>query len=359
MGGEVMRKLFFVLMLSLLLLPSLKAWAQQTEAPTVGEERREEQKKQTVATRVVEVERGGALLPYGRLVIEPSFEYNHISGTNVSISGFTIFQAILIGRVQVQKLQRDLFIPALTFRLGLKKAELYTRIPYFFRTDRLVFPESSGGTANILDRSFSDNGMGDITSYIYYHLLQEGQWKPWVPDTVIRVGVSFPTGKDPYDIRREFVQELGAVVPVEFPTGTGHWGLSFGSTFVRTADPAVFFLNVAYFINFPRFVGEVNDVNFGNINLGNTFEYSVGLILSLQERLSMNFALNQRITGKTTQDGASLPDSSLNSISFNIGATYVIPPRMAVDFVVGIGLSEDAPDVSVLIRTPIMFKFGK
>ena len=48
-----MRKLFFVLMLSLLLLPSLKAWAQQTEAPTVGEERREEQKKQTVATRVV------------------------------------------------------------------------------------------------------------------------------------------------------------------------------------------------------------------------------------------------------------------------------------------------------------------
>ena len=73
----------------------------------------------------------------------------------------------------------------------------------------------------------------------------------------------------------------------------------------------------------------------------------------------MNFALNQRITGKTIQNGSSLPDSSLNAISFNIGATYVIPPRMAVDFVVGIGLSEDAPDVSVLVRTPIMFKFGK
>ncbi|MEJ2071553.1 MAG: hypothetical protein P8X58_14340 [Syntrophobacterales bacterium] len=325
----------------------------------MGEERREEQKKQTIATRVVEVERGGALLPYGRLVIEPSFEYNHISGTNVSISGFTIFQAILIGRVQVQKLQRDLFIPALTFRLGLKNAELYTRIPFFFRTDRLVFPESSGGTANIVDQTFSDNGLGDITSYIYYHLLQEGQWKPWVPDTVIRIGVSFPTGKDPYDIEREFVQALGAVVPVEFPTGTGHWGLAFGSTFVRSADPAVLFLNVAYFINFPRHVGEVNDINFGNINLGNTFEYSVGIILSLQERLSMNFALNQRITGKTLQNGAALADSSLNAISFNIGATYVIPPRMAVDFVVGIGLSEDAPDVSVLVRTPFLFKFGK
>ena len=161
-----MRKLSFWLILFVLLLPSLGAWAQQTEAPTVGEERREEQRKQTTATRVSEVERGGALLPYGRLVIEPSFEYNHISGTNVSISGFTIFQAILIGRVQVQELQRDLFIPALTVRLGLKNAELYTRIPYFFRTDRLIFPESSGGTANILDQSFSDNGMGDITSMV-------------------------------------------------------------------------------------------------------------------------------------------------------------------------------------------------
>lgn len=354
-----MRTLSCGLICCLLVLSSLGAWAQDKEAPTVGEERREEKRKQTVASRVSEVERGGALLPYGRLVIEPSFEYNHISGTNVSISGFTIFQAILIGQVQVQELQRDLFIPALTIRLGLKNAELYTRIPWFFRTDRLVFPVSGGGTTQIEDASFNDQGLGDITSYLYYHLIREGQWKPWVPDTVVRIGVSFPTGKDPYDIEREFVQDLGAVVPVEFPTGTGHWGLALGSTFVRSADPAVLFLNVAYFFNFARQVGVVNDTDFGNINLGNTFEYSIGLILSLQERLSMNFALNQRITGKTFQDGESLPDSNLNAISFNIGATYVIPPRMAVDFVVGIGLSEDAPDVTVLIRTPIMFKLGK
>jgi hypothetical protein len=354
-----MRTISFGLICCILLLSSLGAWAQEKEAPTVGEERREEQRKQPTATRVVEVERGGALLPYGRLVIEPSFEYDHISGTNVSISGFTIFQAILIGRVQVQELQRDIYIPALTFRLGLKNAELYTRIPWLFRNDRLVFPVSGAGTTTIQDANFSDNGLGDITSYLYYHLIREGQWKPWVPDTVVRIGVSFPTGKDPYDIDREFVSSLGAVVPVEFPTGTGHWGLSIGSTFVRSADPAVMFLNVAYFLNFPRHVGTVNGINFGNIDLGNTFEYSIGLILSLQERLSMNFALNQRITTKTTQNGASLPDSNLNAISFNIGATYVIPPRMAVDFVVGLGLSEDAPDVTVLIRTPIMFKFGR
>ena len=72
----------------------------------------------------------------------------------------------------------------------------------------------------------------------------------------------------------------------------------------------------------------------------------------------MSFALNQRLTSSTTQNGTTLPDSSINALIFNIGATYVIPPRMAVDFVVGIGLSQDAPDVSLLIRVPILFKIG-
>jgi len=354
-----MRKIVLWVTLILLLVPHQGAWSQEKEGPTVGEERKAEQKKAELATRVSEVERGGALLPAGRLVIEPSFEYDHVSGTNVSISGFTIFQAILIGQVQVQRLRRDIYIPALTFRVGLKNAEFYLRIPYLFRSDSLVFPRSGAGTSDLVEKNFSDDGLGDMTSYIYYHLVREGQWRSWVPDTVIRLGANFPTGKDPYGLERVLVPELGAFVPVEFPTGTGHWGVSFGSTFVKSVDPAVIFCNVAYFYNFERDVGTAGGINFGTIKLGNTFEYSVGIILSLQERLSMNFALNQRVTSHTTQNGSPLPDSALNAISFNIGATYVIPPRMAVDFVVGIGLSKDAPDVTVLIRTPIMFRFGK
>ena len=136
-----MRKLAVCLMFLGVLLAYSRVWAQSapgSQPPTVGEERKEEQKKKELATRVSEVERGGALLPSGRLVMEPSFEYDHISGTSTSISGFTIFQAILIGKVQTETLKRDLFIPALTVRAGLKDAELYVRIPYFFRTDNLA-----------------------------------------------------------------------------------------------------------------------------------------------------------------------------------------------------------------------------
>jgi hypothetical protein len=345
----------------MLCLSCVVAWAQTSEAPTVGEERKQEQKQKELATRVTEVERGGALLPYGRIVIEPSFEYDHISGTSTSISGFTIFQAILIGAVQTQKLRRDLYIPAISIRAGLKDAELYVRIPYFFRTDDLIFPVSGGSTSTLAEKSFSDNHLGDITGYLYYHAIREGQWKPWVPDTVVRFGISFPTGRDPYHLSRRFIPELGAILPVQFPTGTGHWGAVLGATFVKTVDPAVIFVNVAWFENFSRQVGEAGSppINYGNIKLGNTFEYSIGLILSLQERLSMSFALDQRITGGTTQNGTTIVDSKINAVSLNIGATYVIPPRMAVDLVVGIGLSADAPDVSVLVRLPILFKLGK
>ena len=356
-----MRKFILWVTCVFLLLPHLGAWAQEKAGPVVGEERREEKKKAALATRVAEVERGGALLPAGRIVIEPSFEYDHFSGTNVSISGFTIFQAILIGNVSVQRLKRDIFIPALTIRAGMKNAELYVRIPYLFRQDQLVFPRSGGGTTQLVEKTFSDDGLGDITSFLYYHLIREGQWRSWVPDAVVRLGFNFPTGRDPYSLKRELVPELGAIIPVEFPTGTGHWGISFGSTFVKSVDPAVIFFNVAYFYNFERSVGTAGDPpqNFGKIKLGNTFEYSLGLILSLQERLSMSFGINQRVAGRTRAGRVPLTNTAINAISFNIGATYVIPPRMAVDFVVGIGLTEDAPDVTLLIRTPIMFTFGK
>jgi len=325
-------------------------WAEsQQQAPTtVGEERREEKKATRAATTV---EKGGALLPSWRFVIEPFFEYDHISGQNVSISGWTVFEAILIGQIAIQKLKRDIFIPGVTFRLGLKDAELNMKVPYFIRSDQMMKP-AEGDPSKIIEKDISDSDIGDLEFYFYYHLLKEGRWRSWVPDTILRVGLKAPTGKDPYHLKRDTIPGFGTIA-TEFPTGTGHWGTSVGVTFIKSVDPAVLFLNLAYYYNFERGVGRVGDIYFGDIKLGNSFEYSLGLIFALQERLSLNFALNQRLTGKTEQDGVRLADTQINSISFNIGATYMVSPRLTFDFVVGLGLSQDAPDVTVLLRMPI------
>lgn len=353
-----MRRIFialgYVIVLHLAVLPCWVHSADDNQpAETVGEERKVEKQSHRQS---VSVEQGGALLPSWRFVIEPFFEYDHISGQNVSISGFTIFEAILIGQVQVQKLKRDVFIPGVTLRLGLKDAELDVRIPYYFRTDSVVFPGSGSQSGTVQEKDFNNNALGDIESYIYYHLIREGTWARWVPDTILRAGVKFPTGLDPYGLTRENIPGLG-LVPTQFPTGTGCYGTSAGVTFIKSVEPAVVFLNLAYFYNFARNVGLDGSppIDYGNIKLGNTFEYSVGLIFAIQERLSLNFALDQRVTSKTKQNGNPLPDTQLNAIAFNIGATYTISQHTAVDFTVGIGLSPDAPGVSALVRLPISF----
>lgn len=352
--GDVMKRLIIALLLCYgVAWPGVQlCWAEsEQQAPsTVGEERREEKKATRPATTV---EKGGTLLPSWRFVIEPSFEYDHISGQNVSISGWTVFEAVLIGQLAIEKLKRDIFIPGVTFRLGLKDAELNMKVPYFIRSDQMIRP-AQGDPSRVVEKDISDSDIGDLEFYFYYHLLKEGRWRSWVPDTIVRIGMKAPTGKDPYHLHREAVPEFGGlVIPTEFPTGTGHWGTSAGVTFIKSVDPAVIFLNLAYYYNFERDVGTVNGINFGNIKLGNSFEYSIGLIFALQERLSLNFALNQRLTGKTEQNGSRLADTQINAVSFNIGATYVVSPRLTFDFVVGIGLSQDAPDVSVLLRMPI------
>ena len=254
-----MRRIFIalacVIVLHLVILPcSVHSADDDQSSGTVGEERKAEKQPKQTHRQSMSVEQGGALLPSWRFVIEPFFEYDHISGQNVSISGFTIFEAILIGQVQVQKLKRDIFIPGVTLRLGLKNAELDVRIPYYFRTDQVVFPGSGQESGRVLERNFSNKALGDIESYLYYHLLREGTWAPWVPDTILRAGVKFPTGLDPYGLTRENIPGLG-LVPTQFPTGTGCYGTSAGVTFIKSVEPAVVFLNLAYFYNFSRNVG--------------------------------------------------------------------------------------------------------
>lgn len=357
-----LNRLILLVLIIILTIPTVsrtfaqeESKAKETSEPiTVGEERREEKK---AITRAAPAERGGALLPPWRLVIEPSFEYDHFSAQNVSISGFTIFEAILIGRVAVEKVKRDIFIPAATIRLGIKNAEFNVKVPYLFRTDKIIAPRSGGATSDLIEKNYSDNDIGDIEAYLYYHLIREGKWRRWVPDVIVRFGGKFPTGKDPYELTRQFDPDLGTVLATEFPTGTGHWGFSLGTTFIKSVDPAIVFLNFAYYFNFARNVGIVGTQDFGDIDLGDSFEYNLGLIFALQERLSLNFSYNQRITSRTTRNGTPLTDTGINSISLKIGATYVFSPRYTIDFVVGMGLSDDAPDVSALVRLPISFQF--
>lgn len=294
----------------------------------------------------VPFEKGGALLSKGRLVIEPGVQYSHFSKDVLSISGFTLFESIHIGLIKVEKIERDIINPFVNIRYGLKDVELELKVPYFFRGERVTVPVGDTSEEITID----DNGLGDIEGAVYLHLLHEKEARP---EIIANFKVKFPTGKDPYGLEQEQLVEGTGPRNVEFATGSGHWGISGGLTFVKTSDPAVLFLNLAYYYNISRDVGVEGDIDYGKIDPGDSFEYDLGLAFALNEQLSISFSFDQRFTKKTKQDGDKVPETDANAAAFNIGGHYIISDKVSTGVSLGIGLTNDAPDVSILVRVPI------
>ncbi|MBI4641952.1 MAG: hypothetical protein HY731_14780 [Candidatus Tectomicrobia bacterium] len=293
------------------------------------------------------VERGG-ILASGRLVIEPSFQYSRSSAHRININGWTIFEAIHIGQIEVSKIDRDFFLPSLSLRYGLKNLEFNVRVPALYRADREIAPVE--GTRKEID--ISGGGLGDIEGNIYYHMVREGRN---TPDIILSVGAKSRTGRDSYSLKKAKVADKLPSRVVEFPTGTGHWGFSGGLTLAKTSDPAVVYLNSRYYYNTSREVGEQRGTNYGEIDLGDSFEYTLGMGFALNERISINTFFNQRFTGKTRQNGRKLVETGSTVATLNIGVTHSLFPSMPFEVVVQIGLTEDSPDVAVQFRLPYTF----
>lgn len=293
------------------------------------------------------VEKGGSLIGAGRLVVEPAVTYSTYSREKVSVSGFTIFEAILIGRINVGRIQRHIVQPSLTLRYGLKDLELSTRIPYLIRFDDETFPAGD----SVSHFGADDADLGDVEIAGFYHLVRERGMRP---DIVVGITGKSDTGRSPYGLARVSIDNSLPRL-AEFPTGSGHWGVAGTVIFVKTSDPAVVFLNTTYFYNFARDVGVVGGQDYGEIKPGDSVEYSFGFVLGLNERLATNFSLSHRITMDSEQNGRTLTDSGANAALANFGITYAFSRTLSVDIVTGIGLTSDAPDFTIGVRWPITF----
>jgi hypothetical protein len=321
------------------------AEAKPTKPQVVGTEKRPE--KVRTAAEAILAERRGVLLPKGFLTVEPSINYSHFSRNLITISGFTLFEAIVIGRIQVEEVERDILTGALTFRYGLlDDLQLDVKFPYLYRRDRMVRPTATGGTIIEPVRVIDDRGLGDIEGGINFHLLHGRRW--W-PDVIINVRGKSRTGKDPYDLDTETVG--GQELPTELPTGTGHYGFSSGLTLIKAADPVVFFGGISYYWNFERDVGG----DFGKVDPGDSFEYILGMAVALSEKAALNLSFQNIFTWTTTQNGIELPESELNAASLFVGASYSISRYFSLYGSVGVGLTNDSPDFQFQFTVPITF----
>lgn len=278
------------------------------------------------------------LLPPGAIVIDPSLQYSHHSRHRIAISGFTLFEAIVIGRIAVSDVKRDILQAAVTTRFGiLPRLEGELKIPYLYRSDSEV---TGARTAEAKTKTTDGYGLGDIEGALSYHLIKATES---VPDIIYNIRAKSHTGKSPYSLRPDARGEFN-----KLPTGSGHWGISSGFTAMKTSDPAIFIASLSYYWNIKRSVGGI----FGTVDPGDSIEYALGVAYALSEKLSLSTMYQQRFVSKTRQNDKPVEGSSLNAVTLSFGASYAASKKSSVNFTLGIGLTVDAPDVQMTLSMP-------
>lgn len=315
---------------------------QPATPPVSDEDRAKAQKAQDQAL----LERGAILLRPGALQIEAGLEYSKFTGNNVQISGVSIFDAIIIGFIRVDANDRDLLTGTLRARYGvINRVQVDATFPYIYRRDHEVL---GIGTANVRDRSFSGNGIGDV------ELGVSGQpiiGRGWLPNILVRVFTRIPTGESSFQIPTVAAGPGGERRLTRSPTGSGFHAVGATVTAVLPIDPVVLFAGAGYTYTFQRTWGE-----FGRIDPGDTWEFFAGLNFALNERVSFNFSFIQQRALPTQRDGTRLVNTAATDARAVFGTSVGLAPNINLVMNAGIGLTPASPNFTFFVALPITFQ---
>ncbi|TYO97535.1 thrombospondin type 3 repeat-containing protein [Geothermobacter ehrlichii] len=297
------------------------------------------------------ISEGGVLLPKGKLVIEPGLQYSYTSRTRIAISGFTIFQSVVLGDIVSEDVERHIITGFLNLRYGLtSRLQIETKIPYLYRHDETTFATGPSGN-DLTQHSVDGIGIGDIEASLLWHAFGDLDW--WAPQTIFYLRAKSRTGKDPYGLNTITID--GKERTNELPFGNGHYGLAVGTNCIVPTDPAVLYFNLGYYFNFKRNVGNEGGVDYGEIDPGDSVEFGLGMAYALNDRLTTSLSFQQRFTFDSEQNGHTIMNSNANVGTVYLGTTYSISDSTALTLSLGIGLTDDAPDFSIDARLPISF----
>lgn len=292
---------------------------------------------------------GGVLLAKGRLVIEPSVNYVRSDVNRAEIAGFSVLPGIIIGNINVTEESRNTVVSALTARYGLtNRLEMEVKIPHVWRDDTTTSRPLGGVGAN-QESTSSANGsdIGDIEFAAHYQINQGGGGMPYF---VANLRGKSRTGKDPFEVRRDANN-----VETQLPTGTGFWAMEPSLTVIYPTDPAVLYANINYLINFERKVS-----GFGNIDPGNAFGINFGMGIALNEKLSFSLGYDHKQVQKTRLNGIAGPAARTLQVGrLLLGGSFRPAGPATINVTLGVGVTEDSPDLDLVVRIPMAFDLFK
>lgn len=298
-----------------------------------------------------------------RLTLEPGLSYSHFDDARINLSGFLALDAIFLGRISIDDVSADILTGDVTARYGLSdRIQLDANLPFIYRRSKFSSGGAGGNTEGISEKTLDGRGLADASIGASVRLFKE---TPSTPDFVINARIKAPTGRSPWGV--EVVEVPGSqgnlVVPERLSTGSGAWGGSFGFSALKTLDPMVVFGSFNYFHNFTKKFGDIDEAEGdqpGKVSLGRAVQFGLGVAFALNEKSSLNFSYSQRFVTQTSlqREGGlrrKVAGSDANVALFNMGATFAINDRLTLITSLGIGLTDDAPNMVFSIRLPFRF----
>jgi len=310
---------------------------------------------------IVEQQQGTQRSRFGA---EFSFGYSHFGDARINLDGFLALDAIFLGTISIDEVDADIFTSDLTLRYGISDSLFIdASVPFLYRTSNFRSGGAGGAANQPVETRVSDQGLGDVSFGASYQVLAESVNHP---NIVVSARVKPPTGREPFGI--DFIEVEGSEgnlqVPQSLATGSGVWGASLGVSALKTIDPMVVFGSINYFRNFQRSFADIDENpgdQSGRVDIGNALQFGAGLAYALNESSSISMSYSQRLVEgsrlklDTADDFQRVIGSQANIALVNLGATFAIGQHLSLVTTVGIGLTDDSPDMVVGVRVPYRF----
>jgi len=294
---------------------------------------------------------GGVLTHKGNIVVEPSVQYNFTDTNRLFLDAYTFLPAVVIGLIDVREIKRHSIFANLSLRYGITdRLEFDFKVPYVYRSDEQRSRAVSIGAANDAIFNATGNNIGDLELGVKYQLNSGADgWPIFVGNFISTI----PTGNSPFDV--EYVESIsvpGVRFPTELATGSGFYSFQPSITALYPTDPAVFFGGLSYTVNL-----RTNE-DIGRFDPGDTLGLSFGMGVSLNERTSFSLGYSHRHVFNSSLNGNTIDGSTADVGQLLIGYSYKFAKQTLFNLSLGVGVTEDAPDLKLDFRVPMTFDIG-
>jgi len=329
---------------------------------------------------------GGILTPRGTMFIEPALDFTVASDNRFFFQGIEIIDAVLIGAIEATDTDRRALTESLTAKYGItSRLEIDARVPYVSRNDRISGVAIDDATTTI--RDLDGQGLGDVEMGLHYQI-NDGVKLPYA---IANIRVKAPTGAGPFEVERN--PDNG--IETELAVGSGFWTIEPSMTFILSSDPASLYANIGYQYNMPTspnvFITQSTPFTSRLLSFdpGDAIRTSIGVGLSLNERLSMNFGYDQSFFLRSKNEFEittrapilidddmdpdtppvqaedlvgnllfAAPETQLTFTespattvgSFLFGGSYAVNNRLRINLSGAIGATDEAPDARLSLR---------